>query len=244
MPFRRLSLLLVVLVVGLAGCGGDDGDGQQGGPAGGKAKAAPELRVLRPDAQSTTRASRVQVEGTVTSGAFVEVNGKRATIEGPASEEGQERWSAEVPVKRGRNVISIEAELDDGTAREQIVVVRKAPRPGDDDASPPETADTDPGGQGGPAGESGGGQGGAQGDQGGAGGSQGGAQGTVPDQGNQGGSGGSTGGDQGGSGGSTGGDQGGSVGGGPGGGNQGGTPGLTPPDGGQGGPPAAPPPSP
>jgi hypothetical protein len=232
----RLVLLFGLMLVALAGCGGGGGDGQQGGPAGAKAQAAPELRVLRPDARSTTRESRVTVEGTVTAGASVEVDGRRAEIEGPANDVGSDRWSAEVPVDRGRNVIEVTAKSEGGSAREEIIVVRRAPAKSDgsDDnggTDGPETADADPGSgdQGGTAGDQGGAAGETGGNQGGSGGSGG----------NQGGSGGSGGGNQGGSGGATDGNQGGGVGGPPPEGDQGGPPGI---DGGQGGPPAAPPP--
>ena len=237
-----MLLALPVLVLGACG-GGDSGDseseGQQGGPAQSKAPEAPQLEIVRPAPRSSTRSERVKVEGTVSDGATVEVDGDRAKIEGPANDESRSRWSAEVAVDRGRNVIEVEATLDGQAARKELVVIRRAPKPRDDGSGDGsgdrDSADaTPPGGsQGGSAGEepSGNqrGSGGSQGGSGGSGGNQGGNAGIVPPDGNQGGQGGS-GGNQGGSGGA--GDQGGS------GGSQGGGVG----GGDQGGPPAAPPP--
>ena len=229
-----VALLLALPVLAAGGCGGgdSDGEGQQGGPANAKAPEPPALEVVRPGARSSTRSARVTVEGIVAEGATVEVDGKRARIEGPANEESRSRWSAKVPVKRGKNVIAVVATLEGATTRKKLVVLRRAPARKHD--SPPDgsrddggaTADVDPpqGNQGGPEGDQGTGGDGNQGGSGGSGGGQGGGVGGPPEEGNQGG--------QGGAGGEQGGPQGAPPGANPGDGS----------DGGQGGPPASPPP--
>lgn len=120
---------LIVLLVALAGCGGENRTAE-------KPKPPVELRVSTPSDTALVLGSTVQVSGSVSpSTAQVQVQGRRAQVSGG-------RFSSEVPLEPGPNVIDVAATASHHAAaltafrvtREQRVTVPDLVGAGVDDA--------------------------------------------------------------------------------------------------------------
>jgi hypothetical protein len=120
---------LIALVIALAGCGGED-------PAAQKPKPPVQLRVSSPSDTALVLAGKVQVSGSVSpSTAQVQVQGRRAQVSGG-------RFSSEVTLEPGPNVIDVAATASNHAAaltafrvtREQRVAVPDLLGKGIDDA--------------------------------------------------------------------------------------------------------------